>query len=353
MIYVANHEQTELVPLPPQDGLAALAIGATVAGRAYQRETPLLSGGAPTRLWLPMRDGVDRLGILALSGDAFDEGTVTRCREIATAVAQLLISKNQFTDVNHLRRRSREMTLGAEFRWALLPPISFSCDAVSVAAALEPAYEVAGDAFDYAINGDELHLAVFDGMGHGLEASRLTNLTLAAYRHARRRNVDIEKMREELDGVVAEVFGSERFVTAQISVLDTCRGVLRLINAGHPGPLVLRNGHLVSTRTTHVGVPLGVGAIFAETARVNTVSLEPGDQVLFYTDGVTDAVAPDGTLFGLDRFVDTINSACSNNFPPSEAVRRLMHSVVAHRGATWRDDAMVVMVTWRPDARSH
>ena len=114
------------------------------------------------------------------------------------------------------------MTLGAEFRWALLPPISFSCEAVSVAAALEPPYEVAGDAFDYAINGDELHLAVFDGMGHGLEASRLTNLTLAAYRHARRRDVDIEKMREELDGVVAEVFGSERFVTAEIGVLDTC-----------------------------------------------------------------------------------------------------------------------------------
>ena len=52
----------------------------------------------------------------------------------------------------------------------------------------------------------------------------------------------------------------------------------------------------------------------------------------------------------VDRLVDTINNACGEDVPPSEIVRRLMHSVVAHRGATWRDDAMVVMVTWRPDA---
>ncbi|HZX54720.1 MAG TPA: PP2C family protein-serine/threonine phosphatase [Ilumatobacteraceae bacterium] len=350
VVYVVNHEQTELVPLPPRDDLSPLAVDSTDAGRAYQSETELVSGSSPKRLWLPMRDGVDRLGILALTGEEFDEATITRCREIATVVAQLLISKNQFTDVNHVRRRSRAMTLGAEFRWSLLPPISFSCDAVSVAAALEPAYEVAGDAFDYALNGDELHIAVFDGMGHGLEASRLTNLTLAAYRHCRRRNLDIEATRGDLDGVIAEVFGAERFVTAQIAALDTQRGTLRIVNAGHPGPLLIRDKRIVTSGTTNVGVPLGVGAEFRQPAMLSTVELQPGDQVFFYTDGLTDAVAPDGTPFGLEGLVDTVNSACGDNVPPSETVRRLMHSVVAHRGATWRDDAMVVMVTWRPDA---
>jgi serine phosphatase RsbU (regulator of sigma subunit) len=352
VVYVVDHEQVELVPLPPRDDRPALAINATIAGRAYQHETPVMSGTAPKRLWLPLRDGVTRLGLLALSGEVFDDDTIMRCREIATAVALLLVSKNQFTDVNRLRRRSRGMTLGAEFRWSLLPPISFSCEAVSVAAGLEPAYEVAGDAFDYALNGDDLHIAVFDGMGHGLEASRLTNLTLTAYRHCRRRNINIEDIRGELDAVVADVFGVERFVTAQIGVLDTRTGSLRLVNAGHPGPLVVRNGRIVSAQNSHAGVPLGVGAQFPPSTVVNTLSLEPEDRILFYTDGLTDAVASDGTPFGLDRLVDTINTACSDNLPPAEAVRRLMHSIVAHRGAAWRDDAMVVMVTWRPNARS-
>jgi serine phosphatase RsbU (regulator of sigma subunit) len=348
VLYVVNHEQTELVPLPPRDDLSPLGIDSSVAGHAYQTETELITDGAQQRLWLPMRDGVDRLGILALSGDEFDEETVTRCREIATAVAQLLISKNQFTDMNEVRRRSRAMTLGAEFRWALLPPISFSCEAVSVAAALEPAYEVAGDAFDYALNGDELHVAVFDGMGHGLEASRLANLTLAAYRHCRRRGVDIERTREELDQVIADVFGADRFVTAQLAVLDTRVGTLRLVNAGHPGPLLIRDQRIVMSGTAQAGVPLGVGALFGQTARVTTLTLQPEDRVLFFTDGLTDAVAPDGTPFGLDRLVDEVNRACGEEVPPSETVRRLMHSLVAHRGAVWRDDAMVVMVTWRP-----
>jgi serine phosphatase RsbU (regulator of sigma subunit) len=313
---------------------------------------PLVTGTAPERLWLPMRDGVDRLGVLALSGEHFDEETITRCREIATVVAQLLISKSQFTDRNAVMRRSRAMTLGAEFRWELLPPISFSCEAVSVAAALEPAYEVAGDAFDYALNGDELHVAVFDGMGHGLEASRLTNLTIAAYRHCRRRGVDIETTGDELDRVIAEVFGAEQFVTAQIAVLDTRIGTLRLLNAGHPGPLLIRGGRTVMPSPPRVGVPLGVGARFGGCARLTTLVLEPQDRVLFYTDGLTDAVAPDGTPFGIGRLVESVNRACSDAVPPSEAVRRLMHSVVAHRGAVWRDDAMVVMVTWQPPAPS-
>jgi serine phosphatase RsbU (regulator of sigma subunit) len=352
VVYVVNHEQTEMIPLPPRHDLPPLDIDSTAAGRAYRNEVPEVTGTSPKRLWLPMRDGVDRLGILALSGEEFDDDTIARCREIATAVAQLLISKSQFTDRNQIMRRSRAMTLGAEFRWELLPPISFSCEAVSVAAALEPAYEVAGDAFDYALNGDELHVAVFDGMGHGLEASRLTNLTMTAYRHCRRRGVDIEATREELDRVIAEVFGAERFVTAQLGVLDTRVGTLRLLNAGHPGPLLIRNGSTVTFSAPHVGVPLGVGASFGAPAMLTTVALEPGDRVLFYTDGLTDAVAPDGTPFGIDRLVDTVNRACSEHVPPSEAVRRLMHSVVAHRGATWRDDAMVVMVTWRAPSTS-
>src|SRR4051794_7772874 len=62
VVYVVNHEQTELIPLPPSHESSPLAIDSTVAGRAYQHETALVTGSGPKRLWLPMRDGVDRLG---------------------------------------------------------------------------------------------------------------------------------------------------------------------------------------------------------------------------------------------------------------------------------------------------
>ncbi|WP_433221888.1 PP2C family protein-serine/threonine phosphatase [Dactylosporangium sp. CS-047395] len=78
------------------------------------------------------------------------------------------------------------MQLAAEIIWTQLPPLTFATDRATVAAILEPAYEVGGDAFDYAANGDALHVALFDAVGHGIEASALTALTLSAYRNARR-----------------------------------------------------------------------------------------------------------------------------------------------------------------------
>jgi serine phosphatase RsbU (regulator of sigma subunit) len=78
------------------------------------------------------------------------------------------------------------------------------------------------------------------------------------------------------------------------------------------------------------------------------VSLEPGDRVLLYTDGVTEARAPDGSLFGEDRLVDVIERARNETHVLAEAVRRLMQAVRSFHGERWRDDATIVMVHWTP-----
>jgi serine phosphatase RsbU (regulator of sigma subunit) len=346
VIYLVDHEQRMLVPLPPHEQRQALDIDSAPAGRAYQTETPVeteADGGH--HVWLPMRDGVDRVGILAVQVAETDDALLTACRHIATLAAELLISKGQFTDRFQASQRSRTMLLGAELRWDALPPISFSTDRVSVAAGLEPAYEVMGDAFDYALNEDVLHVAIFDGMGHDLDAARLTNLALGSYRHCRRRGVPLPETYVEMDQAVATTFGPEHFVTAQLAEVDVALGSVELVNAGHPGPLLQRRGRLVPLRQSPIARPLGIG----EGQEPSTIrfGLEPGDRLLFYTDGLTDALAPDGTRFGERRVADTIERTCSDMHAPSEAIRRLMHSFVEHRGAEWRDDATVVMVEWR------
>jgi hypothetical protein len=70
------------------------------------------------------------------------------------------------TDSYSLARRRQPMSLAAEMQWQLLPPLTFVTSRVVIAGLLEPAYEVAGDAFDYALNGDIAHLAVIDPVGH-------------------------------------------------------------------------------------------------------------------------------------------------------------------------------------------
>lgn len=65
-------------------------------------------------------------------------------------------------------------------QWHLLPPLVMTTPQVSVAGALEPAYEVGDDAFDYALNDGTLHLAILDAMGHGLRAAVMANVATAA-----------------------------------------------------------------------------------------------------------------------------------------------------------------------------
>jgi serine phosphatase RsbU (regulator of sigma subunit) len=345
VVYLVDHEQRGLVPLPPSKG-EAIGIEGSLAGRVYQTASTALAGAEPVRLWQVIRDGVDRLGVLMLARASFDDDLVAACRQLAALVAQLLLSKNQLTDEFVVARRSREMALGAEIRWGSLPPLSFSCERVSVAAALEPAHEVSGDAFDYALNGDVLHVGIFDGMGHELESSLLTDLTVAAYRHARRRGSSVEEMYLEIDQLLRDRFDDGRFVTAQLAVLDVEGGELRLLNAGHPGPLLVRRGRVINLRGRRVALPLGLGDVGDADADQQIHALEPGDRLLFYTDGLTEARAPDGSQFGEERLVDTIERACSDQHPPAEAVRRLMHTLGEFRDHEWHDDASIVMVQW-------
>jgi serine phosphatase RsbU (regulator of sigma subunit) len=281
-----------------------------------------------------------------LGRSAFDDDLVAACTQLAALVAQLLLSKNQLTDEFVVARRSREMTLGAEIRWASLPPLSFSSTHVSVAAALEPAHEVSGDAFDYALNGEVLHVGIFDGMGHDLASSLLTDLTVAAYRHTRRRGASLEEMYVEIDQLLRDRYDDGRFVTAQLAVLDVRRGELGLLNAGHPGPLLVRRGRVIDLRGRRVALPLGLGDVGYGDVTAQVHALEPGDRLLFYTDGLTEARAPDGSLFGEARLVDTIERACSDTHPPAEAVRRLMRALGEFRNHEWHDDASIVMVQW-------
>jgi hypothetical protein len=186
-VYLVDYEQTMLVPLPDTADRTPLVIDTTLAGRAFTaivvQEADADSG---RRLWLPLLDGAERLGVLGLTLPSVDDALRVQCSWLATLVAELLMTKGQYTDSYFLTRRRQSMGLAAEMQWQLLPPLTFVTPQVVIAGLLEPAYEVAGDAFDYALNGTTAHLAVIDPVGHDLTASILAAVTVGSYRHSRR-----------------------------------------------------------------------------------------------------------------------------------------------------------------------
>ena len=341
-LYLVDLAQRLLLPLGPGE---PLDIDASVPGTAFReeqvRQEP--SPGAGIRLWLPMMDGADRVGVLGLTVAEADEVTVERAHHLASLAAGLVVSKSVFGDHLVLARRLRDTDLAAEMRWSMLPPLTFTNDRVAVAGMLEPAYEIAGDAFDYAVNGDVTHVAIVDAMGHGLEASRMANLAVGSYRHSRRHGLDLVETFTAMDAVVADQFGLERFVTGQLARLDLGTGHLRWVNAGHPRPLLLRGGRPIEDLHCETSLPLGLGSVPAEVAEV---ALEPGDSVLFLTDGVIEARSPDGDLFGRSRLSRLWAEVSASGDVPAEIMRRLCHAVLDHQKGRLQDDATLLLLVW-------
>jgi serine phosphatase RsbU (regulator of sigma subunit) len=229
-------------------------------------------------------------------------------------------------------------------QWELLPPMSFGTDRVVVSGGLEPAYEVGGDSFDYAINGSLMDLLVIDSVGHGLSAAVLASVAISAYRHARRNGLDLPEIAMEIDAAIATQIAASQFATAVVARLDIDTGRLRWINAGHPNPLIVRGQSLVKPPRCPPNRPLGLQESkpsYCETR------LEPGDRLVLYTDGITEARSPDGEFFGEQRLVDFISAAAAAGHPAPETVRRLMRHVITHQAGQLQDDASIVVLEWR------
>jgi hypothetical protein len=343
-VYLVDYEQTMLVPLPDTADRTPLVIDTTLAGRAFTaivvQEADADSG---RRLWLPLLDGAERLGVLGLTLPSVDDPARAQCSWLATLVAELLMTKGQYTDSYFLARRRQSMGLAAEMQWQLLPPLTFVTPQVVIAGLLEPAYEVAGDAFDYALNGTTAHLAVIDPVGHDLTASILAAVTVGSYRHSRRAGLGLAETYAAADQVIATQFGGERFVTGQFAQLDCVAGRLQWLNAGHPLPLLVRGAKVVDTLACQPVPPLGLGIGQPELA---TAALEPADRVLFYTDGVTEGRNLDGEPFGEGRLADLLVRETLAGQPAAETMRRLARAILAHQGRTPRDDATMVFLEW-------
>jgi serine phosphatase RsbU (regulator of sigma subunit) len=352
-ILVADMPQRRLIPLrggPPE----ALGIAATVAGRAYQLcEVLVGSDGAGGRvLWVPMLDGMERLGVVrfGLDGDpADDPGLPRRLWTLAGLVGHVVAAKDAYSDRLRRWRSGGAVSAPAELLWRMLLPRTFATDRVIVSAVLEPHRGVAGDAYDYSVEGDAVELAVFDAAGHDLRAGTTAALALTGTRGARRDGVrDLEAVAARAHDLIAAQPRPLQFATAVLARLDTATGALDHLNAGHVPPLLVRRGKVVKQLSGPHRLPLGVAAAPAPATGPAREQLEPGDQVLMYSDGVVEARDERGRFFGEERLVELTERAAAAGLPAPETLRRLAHAVLDHQQGRLQDDATLLLVEWSP-----
>lgn len=347
--YLVDYDQRVLrpVPVPGKPPREPLPVETTLAGRAFRQIEPAPHERGRRGLWMPLLDGAERLGVLDVTVpeplDPHDLGLRRSLDHLAALLGHLVVVQDRYTDDLDAVRRARPREVAAELVWQLLPSLTFGTDAVVLSGAVEPAYEVGGDAFDYAVRGDTAHVAIFDGTGHALTGGLVTAAAICAYRSARRNGASLYDTVRLVDETIAEEFGAERFVTAVLIEIDLPTGEVRYVNAGHSSPLLLRGGKVVKA-LTHGRRPL-LGLESSELT-IGTEQLEAGDWLVLYTDGVTEARDADGGFFGEPRLVDFLEREAATHHPPPETLRRLMAAVLAHQHGVLQDDATVVLAQW-------
>ncbi|OMI38611.1 putative Sigma factor PP2C-like phosphatase [Streptomyces sparsogenes DSM 40356] len=346
-VLLQDYDQLTLVPLPGE-GLAEgepEVIDDSGAGRCFLDAVPVeLPEDDGVRVHLPLLDGGDQVGVMAVTLDSVDDDDRRLLHRISGLVADLLVTKHGYSDLFFRARRGEPMSVAAEIQWSLLPPLAMIMPRVAVAGILEPAYDVGGDSFDYALNGDVLHVVMIDAMGHGLDAATMAAVAIGSYRHARRADIGLSEIYDFMDRAVAEQFGPEHFVTAQVMQLDATTGRVQWVNAGHPPPILVRDHRVADRLDAPTTLPVGLGG---PEPRIGELALEPGDRVLCFTDGLIEERKSDGEEFGEDQLIDCVNQLERTGRGVRAVTRALSHTLKRARGGHTTDDATLLMVEWR------
>ncbi len=276
---------------------------------------------------IPPVESRDEVGLLA---DAFSH--------MQRSLKDYIVRLTSETAVR--QRMESELSIAREIQFSFLPRRLPAGPAFELAAALEPAKEVGGDLYDcFMVDEKRLCLVIGDVTGKGVPAALFMSVAKALLKNAANRGFTPDRMLAEVNGQLCDGNDSAMFVTVFAALLDTGTGELSYASAGH-NPPVLISGGKSSFIPKLPGPPLGIreNAAF----KLSSIRLAPGDVLLAYTDGVTEAMDRDGVLYSDERLLAYASSASGQNV--RELVAGLMKEIDSYSKGVRSDDTTLLAV---------
>ncbi|WNI19488.1 PP2C family protein-serine/threonine phosphatase [Actinacidiphila sp. ITFR-21] len=217
--------------------------------------------------------------------------------------------------------------------------------AVSYTSAVAEA-RIGGDLYEVVASPAGVRVIIGDVQGKGLEAVETAAVVLGAFREAAYDEKTLEGVGERVQRAADRtVSGGEKFVTALMAEISPQDGTT-LLNFGHPPPMVVSpDGTVVFPEPPVYSLPLGLGMRQAESAVPFAVSFRPGDQLLLYTDGVTEARNAAGAFYPLAGRAPLLSEA-----DPEHALEVLRADLIRHTEGPLHDDAAMLLLRYREPA---
>jgi sigma-B regulation protein RsbU (phosphoserine phosphatase) len=253
-----------------------------------------------------------------------------------------VVAKRMFQSERRMAAVTRELETARQIQQSILPKRVPSVPGLAVATHYHAMSAVAGDLYDFVRTpSGQLGVLVADVSGHGVPAAlvaSMVKMALAAQEGAvDDPGVVLTRMNRALCGRFELAY-----VTAVFAVADPAAGTLTYASAGHPPPVLIRSGGRGVESLDARGIVLGF--VPAEYTSTVVRGLRPGDRIVFYTDGLTEAERPDGEFFGDRQLVERLLDLRAT--PPAGAVDGLVGAARGWAGREFADDVTVVMVDW-------
>jgi serine phosphatase RsbU (regulator of sigma subunit) len=243
------------------------------------------------------------------------------------------------------RRRDRELAeirLVAEVaQKVLLRPVPRQAGPVHLAVrylSASSGAQVGGDLYEVVTTPDHVRLIVGDVEGKGLPGVASAAAVLGVFREAAHDEDSLAAIVSRIETSLARQLGDEEFVTAVLAEISTDGDKIELLSCGHPAPLLMGTGPPRFIEQDEASLPLGLGDL-ADVPRIPiTIPFEPGDEILFYTDGASEARNKAGAFFPLARCA-SVRSPAS----PATLVDRLSDEITRHAGHAPDDDVALLL----------
>jgi len=243
----------------------------------------------------------------------------------------------------------KDVELAAEVQRLFLPVDKPAIPGVEIAGMMHPARGVSGDYYDYfSIDAHITQIVVADVAGKGVPAALLMSATAAAMRLEVNRDRNMIEQVERLNTGIHSLSDSDRFVTLLVAEIDARQRILRYVNCGHNPALLLRAKTGTISLMNASCPPIGISP--EEVCELSSENLVPGDVLVFYTDGVTEAESRLGEEFGMKRLSATLRNGSS--LSAEELMTTIYNAAADFCGDSFNDDVTILVVKCNFDSPS-